>query len=173
MPFPEKIKLEAKRKSHFACVICHQPFVEVHHILPEADNGPDDLDNAAPLCGSCHDLFGANPVKRKQIREMGDFWWEICEKKPANPNLIDVNEKLDDIQQKISENAAKPVSGIKFRGEYSPDAIYSLLDMAVISGGMNAGTFIYINSVPSSGKPPYFGGGYWMQLPTGGLGVWM
>ena len=176
MPFPEKVKLEAKRKSHFACVICHQPFVEVHHILPEADDGPDDLDNAAPLCGSCHDLFGANPVKRKQIREMRDFWWEICEKKPANPDLITFNEKLDAIQQQMSENAIKLASqqtAPKFRGEWSPNETYSFSDMVIISMGSNAGTFIYVNSIPSAGKAPYWGGGYWVQLPSGGGNVWL
>jgi len=47
-----------------------------------------------------------------------------------------------------------------------------ILKQAVISSGQNAGTYIYINSIPSAGKAPYFGGGYWVQLPTGGLGVW-
>ena len=168
MAFSEATELEAKRRSHFACVICHQPFVEVHHILPQANGGADELDNAAPLCGSCHDLFGANPVKRKQIREMRDFSWEICEKKPANPNFIDLNKKLDDLQHKV-----KASTGVKFCGEYNPDVVYNCLDMVVISAGSNAGTFIYINSTPCSGKAPYYGGGCWMQLPNGGGNVWL
>jgi len=61
---------------------------------------PDNLDNAAPLCGSCHDLFGRNPDKRKQIREMRDFWWEVCEKRNANPDVVALNLKLDAIQNK-------------------------------------------------------------------------
>lgn len=55
--------------------MCHQPFVEVHHITPVKDGGVHILDNAAPLCSACHDLYGGNPEKRKQIREMRDQWW--------------------------------------------------------------------------------------------------
>lgn len=71
MPFPEHIKFEAKKKAHFSCIICHKPFVEVHHIIPQHEGGSDALENAAPLCGYCHDVYGENPTKRKQrfIRE--------------------------------------------------------------------------------------------------------
>jgi uncharacterized CHY-type Zn-finger protein len=171
MPFSEKTKLEAKRKSHFACVICHQPFVEVHHILPQADGGSDDLDNAAPLCGSCHDLFGANPVKRKQIREMRDFWSEICEKRPANPDLTNLNERLDSIRAQISETAAKMTTSVKFRGGYSPDLTYDFLDMVVMGNGPSVGTYICVNPTHSFNSAPDSGIG-WIQL-TGGPSVWL
>jgi len=98
MPFSEQTKLEAKRRAHFSCVICHQAFVEIHHIVPQAEGGSDDLENAAPLCARCHDLFGANPDKRKQLREMKDLWWELCENNRTNPDLIAFNQKLDAIQ---------------------------------------------------------------------------
>jgi len=77
MAFTGKIKLEAKRRSAFRCCICEKSFVEIHHIIPQSEGGPDTIDNAAPLCASCHDLFGGNPEKRKQIREMRDHWWEL------------------------------------------------------------------------------------------------
>ena len=77
MAFSEKIKKLAKIKSHFHCCVCHKEFVEVHHIIPESAKGNNDIENAAPLCASCHDLYGGNPEKRKQIREMRDHWWEI------------------------------------------------------------------------------------------------
>lgn len=76
MAFTEKVKLEAKRRSNFRCCICNKSFVEVHHIIPESEGGSDNIDNAAPLYSSCHDLFGGNPEKRKQIRQMRDYWWE-------------------------------------------------------------------------------------------------
>jgi uncharacterized CHY-type Zn-finger protein len=168
MAFSEKTKLEAKRKSHFACVICHQPFVEVHHILPQADEGSDELDNAAPLCGSCHDLFGANPVKRKQIREMRDFWWEICEKRPANPNLISLNEKLDAIQTQLSKRVVT-----RLRGEFDPTVQYDVGDIVFISCSLNAGTFACVQK-PPIGTSPDIGGGYFMSFPMSpNLGAWM
>lgn len=90
MAFSEKIKLLAKQKSAFRCCLCHKPFVEIHHIIPQAEGGADKLDNAAPLCSSCHDLYGGNPEKRKTIRQMRDYWWEIIEKRRKN-----LTESLD------------------------------------------------------------------------------
>lgn len=78
MAFPESVKLEAKRLANFKCVVCQGAWVEVHHIEPQVEGGADTLDNAAPLCGSCHLKFGDNPRLRKQLREMRDHWWERC-----------------------------------------------------------------------------------------------
>jgi len=64
MPFTQKIKDEAKWGSAYRCCVCHDVFVEVHHILPEADGGPSTIENAAPLCAKHHDLFGGNPGVR-------------------------------------------------------------------------------------------------------------
>lgn len=49
MGFSEKVKEEARRKSGFRCVICQEPFVEVHHIIPQSEGGEDTIENAAPL----------------------------------------------------------------------------------------------------------------------------
>lgn len=84
MPFSNRIKLEAKRRSAFRCCICYRFFVEVHHIVPQAEGGADTLDNAAALCSECHDLFGGNPEKRAQLREMRDLWWNTMEERARN-----------------------------------------------------------------------------------------
>jgi hypothetical protein len=84
MSFSEKTKLLAKKKSAFRCCICHEPFVEIHHIIPREEGGPDTLNNAAPLCATCHDLYGGNPEKRKIIRQMRDEWWELMNKREAH-----------------------------------------------------------------------------------------
>jgi len=76
MPFPECTKREARKRSNFRCVVCNDVFVEVHHIHPQAEGGSDDIMNAAPLCGSCHNKYGGNPALRKQLREMRDACWE-------------------------------------------------------------------------------------------------
>ena len=81
MSFSEKIKEEVKKKAGFRCVICQEPFVEIHHIVPKKEGGEDTIENAAPLCSRCHDLYGDNPTKRKQIRQMRDYWYEIMEKR--------------------------------------------------------------------------------------------
>ena len=81
MGFSEKVKEEARRRSGFRCVICQEPFVEVHHIIPQNEGDEDTIDNAAPLCSRCHDLYGDNPAKRKQIPQMRDYWFEVMEKR--------------------------------------------------------------------------------------------
>ncbi len=75
MAFTETLKQEVRQKAAFRCCRCQKIGIEVHHIIPQEENGPDVIDNAAPLCPSCHEDFGANPIKRKQIREMRDWWY--------------------------------------------------------------------------------------------------
>lgn len=68
--------------------------VEVHHIVPQAAGGSDTLDNAAPLCAGCHDVFGGNPEKRKQIREARDLWWEIVRERHERLTVADAFEDM-------------------------------------------------------------------------------
>jgi Restriction endonuclease len=97
MAFSEKVKLEVKRKSAFRCVVCGKPFVEIHHIIPQKDGGKDILDNAAPLCAYCHDLYGGNPEKRKQIKQMRDYWFQRVEKSGATiDKLLYIHEQDND-----------------------------------------------------------------------------
>lgn len=94
MPFSERTKLEAKRRSAFRCCVCQHIFVEVHHIIPQEEDGPDTIDNAAPLCSRCHDLFGDNPKKRKQLREMRDYWWELMAERAS---LLTTDDDLNEL----------------------------------------------------------------------------
>ncbi len=81
MAFSEQVKLTVKRKAHFMCCLCKSIDVEIHHIIPQEQSGPDTEHNAAPLCPSCHETYGGNPKKRKLIRESKKLWFEICEKR--------------------------------------------------------------------------------------------
>ena len=95
MPFSEAIKTSVRRKAHLTCCLCKSMGVEVHHIIPQAEGGPDTEDNAAPLCPSCHDIWGGNPQKRKTIREHRDFWYEVCDKRFASdPQRLDELKRL-------------------------------------------------------------------------------
>jgi hypothetical protein len=102
MPFSERVKHLAIIKSAFRCCVCHKPFVEVHHLVPEADGGPDDLTNAAPLCSSCHDLYGGNPDKRRTLRQMRDHWWELMEERRRR--LTDLSEENMHYEIEIDPN---------------------------------------------------------------------
>jgi len=104
MPFTESVKREAREKAHFRCVMCRdRMIVEVHHIIPEAEGGPNTLDNAAPLCGHCHNVYGNNPDLRRQIREARDQWYEICEEHFKNPDVTFFVEKLGEMEEKIRD----------------------------------------------------------------------
>jgi hypothetical protein len=95
MSFSEATKSKVRRKAHLACCLCKSMGVEVHHIIPQEEGGSDTEDNAAPLCPSCHEIYGANPQKRKFIREARDLWYEICEKRFAtDPQRLDEMARL-------------------------------------------------------------------------------
>lgn len=104
MPFDEKLKFKIKAKAHQACCICKSVGIEVHHIISQANGGKDDFDNAAPLCPSCHEIYGENPTKRKFIKESRDIWYEICSKRfsdSSNILLTNIDSKLDSIHSKL------------------------------------------------------------------------
>ncbi|MDD3066560.1 MAG: HNH endonuclease [Candidatus Gracilibacteria bacterium] len=103
MAFPESIKLEVKKKAAFRCCWCQNVSVEIHHIIPEKDKGSDDIDNAAPLCPSCHSLLGDNPMKRKEIKEKRDWWYEEAKKMFSGAVGLDVLEKISNSMEEIKE----------------------------------------------------------------------
>ncbi len=116
MSFSESLKLEVKRKAHFTCCWCNvrDNKVDVHHIVPQAEGGPDTEDNAAPLCGSCHDKYGNNPDLRKEIKNRRDHWYELCERRfqITWPTGLDV--PLLDFHRKIPPGPGMVHKGIQF-----------------------------------------------------------
>ena len=101
MAFSESLKAEVRKKAHLSCCLCKSLGVDIHHIIPQGENGPDTEDNAAPLCPSCHETYGANPQKRKFIREARDLWFEICEKRFASDP-----ERLDELKRLIKNTVS-------------------------------------------------------------------
>lgn len=106
MAFNEALKIKIKKKAHFTCCLCKAIGVEVHHIISKEEGGADTEDNAAQLCPSCHEVYGANPQKRKFIRDTRDFLHEICEKRYASDSdrfdeiktLLEKTVSYDDLQ---------------------------------------------------------------------------
>lgn len=112
MGFSESIKLEVKRKAAFQCCRCKEIGVEVHHIIPESETGSDTIDNAAPLCPTCHSNFGGNPEKRKEIKHMRDYWYDVVrERYSKNSEQLEkfekIDKKLDEIQNDHRNTADK------------------------------------------------------------------
>lgn len=65
----------------------------VHHIVPEREDGPDTIDNAAPLCDKCHgEVSHYNPKQplgtsysREEVKRLRDRLWADIEANPAMP----------------------------------------------------------------------------------------
>ena len=59
-----RLVLAAKRRANGICQLCGKmldfndrqgkPYLEVHHIIPLSENGPDELSNMVALCPNCH-----------------------------------------------------------------------------------------------------------------------
>jgi hypothetical protein len=102
MAFSEAFKTNIRKRAHFMCCVCKAIGVEVHNITPQEEGGPDSEDNAAPLCPACHETYGANPRKRKFIREARDHWYEICEKRFASDLKL-----LNEIKKLVSNTVSR------------------------------------------------------------------
>lgn len=102
MPFSEELKSKVKKQSHFACCLCHAIGVEIHHIQPQSEGGDDIESNAAPLCPTCHEIYGANPQKRKFITEARDFWYELCAQRYASDASV-----LTEIASRVEQTVSK------------------------------------------------------------------
>ncbi len=104
MTFTENIKSEAKTKAHYKCCVCNSfEFIEVHHIIPQEEKGPDTLENAAPLCTRCHKMYGGNKDLIKWIKDKRDFWYKFCKEKLFNEDINEL-KKLSDAMEKIQNN---------------------------------------------------------------------
>jgi len=75
------------------CCICHRfcgVKIEIDHIIPSSENGPDTIDNAIAVCFECHaEIHSYNdkhPRGRKfrpdELRAHKENWINICEKRP-------------------------------------------------------------------------------------------
>lgn len=96
MPFPRVVRDEALVKSHRRCCVCHEfggRSVNVHHIVQEADGGPNVIENAICLCLRCHAEAGhfnpRHPMGTKyspdELRAHRDQWWSHCQIHPNEP----------------------------------------------------------------------------------------
>ena len=132
MPFAEVLKVSLRRRADMRCCLCHKLGVEIHHIVPEEENGPSIEENAAPLCPSCHETYGANPIKRKFVREARDNWYEVCkqrlsESQPGIEKLLqiasagvtreDLAEFKDTMLAEISRSLRAPSDPAKFKNQ--------------------------------------------------------
>lgn len=90
MPFPPEVREDALARSRRYCCVCHQFHgrdVTAHHIVQEADGGPNTIDNAIVLCFKCHSEAGhynpRHPLGAKyspsELVRHRDEWWRYCQ----------------------------------------------------------------------------------------------
>ncbi len=145
MAFSEDQKLQVKKKAMFRCCRCQNIGIDIHHILPQKDSGPDTLDNAAPLCQNCHDQFGDNPIKRKEIKQMRDHWYEVVEqmytpKTSLEFPLKEINDKLESLQKNQQTDLSDLKKMLKEISFKTIDNITPGTAVVTASGIMNVST---------------------------------
>ena len=119
MDFTEATKQEARRRSHYTCVWCRgrQAFLQVHHIIPQAQGGANDLQNAVALCPNCHTLIGNNSDIRKQLREKRTWYWDYCAKQEESvPEQL--ARGLDVMRVQMSELEVQRAKDAQARKEF-------------------------------------------------------
>jgi hypothetical protein len=86
MPFSHSIRVRAMVDAARHCCLCHRHkgvHLEVHHIIPEAQGGPNTYENAIVLCFDCHadaGFYNANhprgtKITEQELRKARDEWY--------------------------------------------------------------------------------------------------
>src|SRR5260370_41514222 len=89
MAFLEKEATELLAACHRRCCVCHRfcgVKMELDHMVPAAEGGPDTIDNAIPLCFECHAEVHAyndqhprgRKVKPEELRLHKQQWLDLC-----------------------------------------------------------------------------------------------
>lgn len=120
MAFSEKLKAKIRAQAAFRCCMCETDVIEIHHIVPQATGGPDDEDNAAPLCPNCHERYGANPQKRKIIRERRDWWYRVVESRYPLTAGLATSADIERFMHLLMSHVLSPSENQRIRPEENP-----------------------------------------------------
>lgn len=100
--------------ARFQCCYCLGiEFLDIHHLKPKYENGPNTFNNAIPLCTNCHRKYGDNKQLRKYLKEKRDWWYEQCSKLEPQTILKLVEKEVDRQIKKLRKSS----SGLKFMKE--------------------------------------------------------
>jgi|SRR5262245_16551819 len=114
MPFSQAIRKEALERSHYRCVWCQRGgFLEVHHLEPRSEDGPDTIDNACPLCPNCHELVGSNPQRKAFLTCKRDWWWKHCEKLAISALSVQLSKELYEYLSDIESRRKQDIHEIR------------------------------------------------------------
>lgn len=90
MGFSPTVRNEALTSAARHCCVCHRykgVKIEVHHIKPEAEGGPNTIDNAIALCFDCHTDAGhyndqhpkGTKFSRPELKLAREKWYKIVQ----------------------------------------------------------------------------------------------
>ena len=99
---------------HRRCCVCHRfcgVKMEMDHIVPAADKGPDTGENAIPVCFDCNaEIHGYNdrhPKGRKftpeELRGHKEQWLAICRDRPETLLLAARDSDVGPLQAVLNE----------------------------------------------------------------------
>ena len=93
MPFSDQVRLEALIACHRHCCLCLErkhTRIACHHIIQEADGGPNTFENCIPLCPDCHAEVKAFDVRHhpgmtsystKELLKRRDDWYAVVQRR--------------------------------------------------------------------------------------------
>lgn len=143
MAFPRNDASELIAHCHRRCCICHKfcgVKIELDHIVPRAEGGTDDIENAIPVCFDCHaEIHSYNdqhPRGRKfrpdELREHKEQWLETCENQPdalldstSNSDVGPLQALVDELEFNlgVAQNNETDQLGCPFQDEQFSRAI--------------------------------------------------
>ena len=64
-----RMRKQVRKRDDDRCILCMQPYQEIHHIVPRSAGGSNDLDNLCCLCWKCHHTraHGSNAKEIQKI----------------------------------------------------------------------------------------------------------
>jgi hypothetical protein len=154
MAFTDSIKGEVRRKAGYTCCICQRPnlSLEVHHIIPQKDGGPDTIDNAAPVCPTCHSDYGNNFEKAARIREMRDWLYEqvkIRYSKQESDLILKMSQDVFSTKEDLSDLKASMNEFMKLRIDQITSDTAPLIVSSIIGGTTSAAVSSSHSASPS------------------------
>jgi hypothetical protein len=99
MAFSLNIRLDALISCQRQCCLCHErkhTRMQCHHIIQEADDGPDTFENCIPLCPDCHaevlafnpkHPFGGTPYHPEELKRRRDDWYAIVRQRSRDVSI--------------------------------------------------------------------------------------
>ncbi len=104
MPFKRAEAAKLLAACHRRCCICHRfcgVKMELDHIEPRSEEGPDSIENAIPVCFECHaEIHSYNPkhprgrrFRPEELRNHKKQWLSVCQDRPEL--LISASREID------------------------------------------------------------------------------